>query len=182
MSNHQVEQTLHRLFLSVRISVDSAFGFIGHVEFAIGEAASAEQFIFGEITEGRLDRAVIIHFEKFLSSSSRFIYPTAPADTLGRHAYLHQHWWLSPDFFASPPLHELLARRGITVDSAYVADRHVRVVDPVGKHELIVFYLEGASTFSTPVGRIPPSMVGNVPPATASEVAGRARRAFQVVE
>jgi hypothetical protein len=45
---------------------------------------------------------------------------------------------------------------------------------------VIIFYLEGASTFGSSVGRIPPSIAGNVPPAVAKAVAERARRSFQV--
>jgi hypothetical protein len=177
-----VQQVVSDSLPRIRVGVDTSLGFLGRVQFPVGTTAAAEQFIYGEVRDGRLQRAVIVHFEHFLpSNDSRFVYPSAPADSLGSHSYLHQHWWLGPDFFASGAK-ALLDRRGISTDTAYVADRHVRAVDEAGKHEVIIFYLEGANTFSSPAGRIPPSMVGNVPPAVARAVAERARRSFQVLE
>ena len=132
---------------------------------------------------GAWPRAVVIHFERFLpTNDSRFVYPPSPADTLGKHSYLHQHWWLGSDFFAAREAKALLERRGITVDTAYLSDRHVRAVDSTGKHEIIIFYLEGASTFPEPVGRIPPSVAGNIPASIARQLTGRARRAFRMLE
>jgi hypothetical protein len=166
----------------IQVQVDTSFGYLGHAQFAVGDAARAEQFVFGDVRDGYLARAVVVHFESFHpGNDSRFVYPAAPADTLAGAAYLHQHWWLGPDFFDRPGVRSLLARRGVVPDSAYVADRHVRAVDSRGKHEIIIFYLEGASTFDQPPGRTVPGIAGNVPPAVARGMAERARKAFRVI-
>src|SRR5690606_4728312 len=98
---------------------------------------------FAEVRSGRVERAVIVHFEHFHpDNSSRFGYPPEPTAVLGGNTYLHQNWWLEADFFARPDIDSLLKHHALLVDTLHASDRHVRVVDEAAKHEVILFYLE----------------------------------------
>ena len=166
----------------VRVEVDSAFDYLGRVTLPVGEVALAEQFIFADVRNGRIERAVIVHFEHFFPDNARvFGYPPGPAATLGAHTYLHQNWWLGPDFMAKPALDSLIRRHGLATDSTYGSDRYVRVLDESTKHEFILFYLE-SGTLLKGVGRVAPRVAGDIPDETAREMAQRARRAFTVLD
>lgn len=165
----------------VRVEVDTTFDYLGHVTLPVGETARAEQFIFVETRNGRIARAVIVHFEHFFPDNARrFGYPPGPAATLGRHTYLHQNWWLGSDFMAKPAVDSLIRRRGLATDSSYGSDRYVRVLDESDKHEFILFYLESGSMLEG-VGRVAPRVAGDIPDDAALGLAQRARRAFRVV-
>jgi hypothetical protein len=166
----------------VRVDVDTAFDYLGRVTLPVGETAIAEQFIFADIRKGRIERAVIVHFEHFFPDNARhFGYPPGPTATLGGQVYLHQNWWLGADFMAKPALDSLIRRHGLATDSVYGSDRYVRVLDESTKHEFILFYLESASLLQG-VGRVAPRVAGDIPDEAAREMAQRARRAFRVVD
>ena len=165
----------------VRVEVDTAFEYLGHVTIPVGATAIAEQFIFAEVRNGRIARAVIVHFEHFFPDNARqFGYPPGPAATLGEHTYLHQNWRLGPDYMAKPAVDSLIRSRGLATDSVYGSDRYVRVLPESNKHEFILFYLESGALLEG-VGRVAPSVAGDIPPEAAQALAQRARRAFRVV-
>jgi hypothetical protein len=165
----------------IRVEVDTAFEYFGQVTLPVGEVAIAEQFIFAEVRNGRIERAVIVHFEHFFPDNARhFGYPPGPAATLGEHTYLHQNWWLGADYMAKPAVDSLIRGHGLTTDTVYGSDRYVRVLPESDKHEFILFYLESGTLLGN-VGRVAPSVAGDIPPEAAQALAQRARRAFRVV-
>lgn len=182
----QARQVIGRVVISdtlprVRVEVDSAFDYLGHVTIPVGQTALAEQFIFADVRNGRIERAVVVHFEHFFPDNvRRFGYPPGPTATLGEHTYLHQNWWLGPDYMGKPSVDSLIRRRGLTTDSVYGSDRYVRVLPESDKHEFILFYLE-SGTLLGDVGRVAPSVAGDIPPEAAQGLAQRARRAFRVM-
>jgi hypothetical protein len=107
--------------------------------------------------------------------------------TLGRHEYLHQTWAIRQfGLFEIPAIGEFLRVRGITAEPSWVVDRYVRTVDPAGRHEVILFYLESAAMHDpgmayggAPAAPPPPP---TPPPAVLAAVRQRAAQAFQVSE
>ena len=76
-AQRRIEQAIHSDTLPrVSVTVDPVLGYLGQLELDVGGRAKAEQHLFGELREGRLARAVIVHFEHFLPANTHtFEYP-----------------------------------------------------------------------------------------------------------
>ena len=158
-AQRRVEQTIHSDTLPrVSVSVDPSLGYLGRLELDVAGRARAEQHLFGEVVEGRLGRALIVHFEHFLPDNPHtFEYPRLRMARLGRHEFLHQTWPLPDwDLFRLPEMVNFLERRGLQAGTDWIVSRYVRVVSNDRKHEFIIFYLEPGSTLSIPVADLRP--------------------------
>lgn len=159
VAQRRVEQTVHSDTLPrVSVSVDPSLGYLGRLEFDVGGRARAEQHLFGEIVEGKLGRALIVHFEHFFPDNGHsFEYPRLRMTRLGRHEFLHQTWPLPDwDLFHLPEMVAFLERRGLQAGTDWIVSRYVRVVSDDRKHEFIIFYLEPGSSLSVPVADLRP--------------------------
>ncbi len=131
----------------IKIEVDSALSFIGSVSFNVDTIGVAEEYIFGEIKNGKLSRIFITHFEYFLPQNKlKFNYPRFRMATIGKQEYLHQIFF-GKDFelFKIKELSELFKSKGLEVEADWMMNRYVRAVDTDKKHEMILFYLEPGS-------------------------------------
>jgi len=158
-AQRRVAQVIHSDTLP-RITVEIApeLAYLGKVDLDVGGRAAAEQYLFGALDEGRLDQAVIVHFEHFLPGNDHtFEYPRLRMTQLGSHEYLHQTWPLPDwDLFRLPEMARFLAARGITAGRDWIVSRYVRVVSEDRKHEFIIFYLESGASLPVPVAELRP--------------------------
>jgi hypothetical protein len=169
------------------IAVDSSLRFLGHIAFPVDTIAAAEEFVFGSVTAGRLDRALIVHFEHFLPQlGHRFQYPRLEMMTLGSGEYLHQTWGFADlSLFREPALAGLLHGQRIEAGRRWVMDRYVRALAEDPQYEVIIFYLE-ADRLSDPsisYGGMPvaPPPPPTPPPAVREAIVTRALAAFRIV-
>lgn len=183
-AQRRVEQTIHSDTLPrVAVTVDPALGYLGRLELDVGGRARAEQQVFGELRDGRLARAVIVHFEHFLPGNDHtFEYPRLRMTRLGRHEFLHQTWPL-PDWelFRFPEMVSFLDQRGIEAGTDWIVSRYVRVVSDDRKHEFIIFYLEAGASLRVAVADLrPEGRARSEWPAIEQGLIARAAAAFEV--
>ncbi len=141
----------------VRVHLDPAFTFLGRVEGAVMNGTGhAERFVFGDVVQGELRRAAIVHFEHFLPDNARtFEYPRFRMDTLAGVEYLHQIWPQPQNqIFATAPLDSLLKAHGILAQPDWLLNRWARVVSADRKHELLLFYLESGATLGADISKL----------------------------
>ena len=121
--------------------------------------AKVEQFIFGQVKQGKLGKTMIVHFEHFLPTNDlTFIYPRLHMATLGKHEFLNQTWAIKDyGLFKRDKVKEFLAKNGLQAEPDWLVNRYVRAVDENKKHELIFFYMEPASSVSIPKDLIFPT-------------------------
>jgi hypothetical protein len=172
--------------LTIRVSADLTY--VGRLSYDIQDVAQAEEYVFATAASGKLQRAFVAHFERFLPTNDHFFeYPHLRMATLGHQEYLHQTWAIRQfDLFTVPAMQEFLRTRHLTAEASWLVDRYVRVVDEARKHEVIFFYLEAASIHATnihyggaPVEPPPPPAP---PPHIETEFVQRAHAAFRVSE
>jgi hypothetical protein len=135
---------------NIQIEVDTALTYIGNVSFDVDTIARAEEYIFSEIHNGKMGRTLIVHFEVFHPDNDlKFNYPRFRMKKLGNHEYLHQIFYV-PNFelFQTNELVNLFKDRALLYEADWMMNRYVRAVDLAKKNELILFYLEPASSFS----------------------------------
>ena len=171
--------------LEVRVS--GALAYLGRLAFAVDTVAQAEEFIFGDTAQGQLRRAVIVHFEHFLPTTTHtFNYPRLQMTRLGGDEYLHQTWALADfELFRLPAMTDFLRARGLRTEPRWLVDRYVRAVTDHPQYEVIIFYLEAGSVSApgilyggAPVAPPPPP---TPPPSVADSLLARARAAFEVL-
>ena len=138
---------------AITVVVDPAFPFLGHVHGAAMQGrAEFEQFLFAEVSNGRLGRAVIVHFEHALPGADfRFRYPRLEMVHLGGEEYLHQSFpAMQWDLFTSGPVKQLLEEKGRKAPGDWLVSRYVRATDSALSSEIILFYLEPAGELPAP--------------------------------
>jgi hypothetical protein len=183
-AQRRFEQTIHSDTLPrVSVSVDPALGYLGRIDLDVDGRARAEQHLFGELRNGRLARAVIVHFEHFLPGNAHtFEYPRLRMTRLGSHEFLHQTWPLPDwDLFRLPEMVRFLTGRGIEAGTDWIVSRYVRVVSEDRKHEFIIFYMEAGTSLPVPVAELRPGgRARGEWPAIEQGLIGRAAAAFDV--
>jgi hypothetical protein len=182
-------QVLHSTVLpelTIRVSADLRY--LGRLSYDVQGVAQAEEFVFAATAGGKVQRAFVAHFEGFLPTNDHFFeYPRLRMATLGQGEYLHQTWAIRQfDLFTVPAMQAFLRARDLTAEASWLIDRYVRVVDEARKHEVILFYLEAASTNPAQIhyGGAPfePPPPPAPPPSIEAEFIRRSHAAFQVSE
>ena len=143
-----VQHVLHSAAMpSLTVTVSSDLTYLGRLNYDVQDVAQAEEYIFADTTDGKLQRAFIAHFEHFLPGNEHvFNYPLLQMAMLGQHEYLHQTWAIREfDLFEIPAMKEFLRSRNLRAEASWLVDRYVRAVDEKRKNEVIFFYLEAAS-------------------------------------
>lgn len=171
----------------VRALVAGDLDFIGRVEGAVMNGrARAERFLFGEVVDGSLRRAVIVHFEGMVDASGTFDYPRFRMDTLAGAEYLHQVWPIPAfDLFTTEPFASLLLAHDIDVEADWLVNRWARVVDAERRNEILLFYLEPSSAFTVPIATMredwqPQGIAGSSHGALEAAFIERARAALRL--
>lgn len=189
-TTHRDGQTVHSdANPAIAVHVDPSLPFLGRTELDVRGRARAEQYFFADVQDGKLGRTVIVHFEHFLPTNEyTFGYPTFLMVTLDNHEYLHQRWPIPRfELLTLEPVKAMLAAANVTAEEGWLSNRYARVVDEAGKYELLLFYLEPASSSPVPIDLLAAEAQPNgVPPASgqwatiAAGLAERARAAFTV--
>ena len=147
---------------AITIKVDTSLGYLGKTALDVEGLAKAEQYWFGEVENGILVRAFIVHFEHFNDDNKNiFRYPQNRLAKIGNHQYTH-NVWAQPgfDMFELPEVAALLRKRGIQAGRDWLLNRYVRVVDKHNKAELILFYIEPLGNFGEAVRELAPRNLG----------------------
>jgi hypothetical protein len=184
-----VQHVLHSAAMpSLTVTVSSDLTYLGRLNYDVQDVGQAEEYIFADTADGKLQRAFIAHFEHFLPGNEHvFNYPRLRMAMLGQHEYLHQTWAIREfDLFEIPAMKEFLRSRNLRAEASWLVDRYVRAVDEKRKNEVIFFYLEAASANPSDIhyGGAPsePPPPPAPPPAVEREFLRRASAAFQVSE
>jgi hypothetical protein len=169
------------------VEVSGSLVYLGRLTFAVDTVAQAEEFVFGDTAQGRLQRAVIVHFEHFLPSTTHtFNYPRLQMARLGADEYLHQTWALADfELFRLPAMVDFLQARDLRAEPRWLVDRYVRAVTDHPQYEVIIFYLEAGSASApgivyggAPVAPPPPP---TPPDPVLQPLLARSRAAFRVL-
>jgi hypothetical protein len=184
--DHQTVRSTALPALTVTVSADLPF--VGELAYSVRDVAAADEFIFAQSHNGKLERLFIAHFEHFLDSNADvFRYPRLEMAQLGGHEYLHQTWAIKQfDLFTDADMAAFLRSHRLTAEPSWLVDRYVRVVDEVSKHEMIFFYLEAASLNSGDIhyGGAPaePPPPPKPPAAVTARLLEHAAHAFHVAD
>lgn len=137
------------------VSVDPSLPYIGRGEgIAMEETARYERFLFGEVKDGKLVRAAIVHFEEMIpgKNGGAFNYPRFRMASLGGEEYLHQIWPMpTNEVLDGEDLRALLSARGIKVEGPWLVGRYARGVGADKQHEILIFYMESEAALGSPV-------------------------------
>ena len=170
----------------VKVKIDPSFKYLGRVEMdAMQGKAKAEQFIFGEVKEGKLEKAVVVHFEHALPTNDfTFGYPRLKMVKLGNYEFLNQTWAIKDyQLLKNKEVKALFDSKNLQTEADWLMTRYVRVVDEAKKHELILFYLEAASSVSIPVEDLMEGGKSNDKwQQIAQNLIERSNQAFSIVE
>ena len=132
------------------ITVDESFRYVGRYEFAIGDIADGERFVFADADSMVVNRLFVAHFEGIRKDSDEvFRYSFDDAMELGGFRFRQNVWsYRTSESRAERPdsesakLADLLDEKGFTVADHLAMSRYVMVPDEERKHEMILFYLE----------------------------------------
>jgi len=139
---------------ALQITVDSAFEYVGILNFVLKEIALVERVIFAERQASNTTRLFIVQFEGFLDGvDSTYKYPTTNPISLGNHSYQHGVYMYSnagsvreAPGAESDRTTQFLGERGYIHDDGLAMSRFARIVDDARRHEVIIFYQETLSS------------------------------------
>lgn len=147
------ENVLHSTALpDIRIRIDSAFEYAGHVEINLGNTAAADMhfFVDADPQSKRLKRMIKFQFESFLpDAAGAYNYPLPDSTQLGQQMYLYNLGALSEiDIAREKPDGDIAQGRDFLLEQDYgewdelVFMRFVRLLDAEKRNEFIVVYSE----------------------------------------
>jgi hypothetical protein len=142
----------------LRVAIDPRLLYVGSFPFDIDGIAGGYRFVWGEVDKGKhLLRTFIIQKEGFYpSSGDSYNYQAPNLITLGNHAYQHNVFVADDEReIREHPGHEpdvtqkFLRGKGYDWDTQLVMSRFARIVDDAKKNEIIFFYTENLSAYTT---------------------------------
>ncbi len=138
----------------IRVQVADAFVYLGKFEFTIKGIAYGERHVFIDESDGKVERLFIFQFEGFLPDNTHtYNYSFAQAETLGGYRFRQNTWaYSNAESELKNPKGEgaLTARfvrsKGFELEDELMMSRFLMVPDEARRHEMILFYLENASS------------------------------------
>lgn len=126
------------------IAIDPSFQYLGHTQSVVmNNRATAEQFWFGKIENGRIVRAAIVHFEHWNDGvEGAFNYPTFRMRRLGANEYLHQSFPIENCSLVTDDVRALLQEANAAIAPHCLATRFVRATTTDKRSEIILFFVE----------------------------------------
>ncbi len=137
---------------AITVRVDPSVAYVDRLQFILYEVAQVDLFLFVQVEEARVVRALTVQFEGYLPHvDATYAYPETATVVLGAHTYasdvtvidlprlLEQH----PGSEAAQ-VADTLRRRGLAPAETVTMVRFARVVDAAGRHEVLITYLEAA--------------------------------------
>ncbi|NND70279.1 MAG: hypothetical protein HKN43_01740 [Rhodothermales bacterium] len=138
----------------ITFDVDPAFRFLGKFDFKIRDVAVGQRFIFADEADGLVARLFIVQFENFLPSNEEtYNYNFESAEDIGGHLFRQNTWaYSNADAERNNPTGEgaltaqFIRDAGLVLEDELIMSRFLTVPDKERRHEMILFYLEPAST------------------------------------
>lgn len=141
---------------AIRIRFDSKFNYVGKQRFVLYERAQAEQFFFvAADNRGRIQRMYLVQFEGYLPGvDAAYDYPATQTVTLAGQTYLVNAEAVSnvSDVIKQDPQSDMaraaafLQSKGLHISNSIRFQRFVRLVDDAKRNELLLIYVEDATT------------------------------------
>lgn len=185
-----------RVFVStylpeLRVEIDEAFAYVGHVEFDLKGLARVDRHVFVDADGARVERMIVFQFEGFLDDNDHtYHYRFTNPMTLGGATYNQNTYFFDTAVsIARNPGAEtdhtaaFLKEKGYELEDEQMTSRFVRVVDDARRHELILFYLENVSSTGYTLAEI--SRDGGIVPrhtALADGLTQRSLQSFTILE
>ena len=139
----------------IAITVDPAFKYIGKFDFVLKEIAKGERYVFVDADRGKkIKRLFIAQFEGFIPGNSHtYNYRFDNAELMAGHKFRQNTFAYSNlESERDAPAAEaaltakFLRDRGYKLEDELMMSRFLTVPDAERRNELILFYLENAST------------------------------------
>lgn len=139
---------------NIRIRIDRAFRYVGKIDFKIRDVAQGERYIFVESQDKVITRMFIAQFEGFLSNNAMtYNYSFQNALDLNGHRFKQNTFaYSNKEARTKNPTGEaaltaaFLRENGLALEDELMMSRFVTVPDSERRHELILFYVENASS------------------------------------
>lgn len=137
-----------------RIQVDQAFSYVGNFEFTIRDIAYGERHVFVDAQGSKVKRLFIFQFEGFLPNNEHFYrYTFTNAEVIAGFRFRQNTWAYSNASSAKenpagegPLTAEFLREKGYELEDELMMSRFLMVPDEAKRNEMILFYLENASS------------------------------------
>ncbi len=139
---------------ATKVRVDDAFSYLGSFDFVLKGIAYGERHIFADTADAKVRRLFIFQFEGFLPNNEHtYNYDFTHAETIGGHKFRQNTWAYSNEKAAkNNPNGEgaltaaFLRSKELELEDELMMSRFLMVPDDARRHEMILFYLENAST------------------------------------
>jgi|GEM_PF-947411 len=175
----------------IRVAVAPEFTYVGRFDFFIRDVAYGERFVFVDADDKKVQRLFIFQFEGFLPTNTMtYNYNFSQAEEMGGFRFRQNTWaYSNNDALINSPEGEgsltakFLRSKGYELEDELMMSRFLMVPDEERRNELILFYLENAST----TGRSIASFYDNQDNRTAhwreisKELTARSRESFSIV-
>ena len=134
----------------IRVRVDRALSYLGHLRFPLKGTACVERHFFARAENGRVRQLFIFQFEGFLDDNSKvYRWTVRNPHRLGAEDYHFNTWFFdSARLNAAEPDSEsaktdaFLRSNGLHLDAELMMARFARIVGEDKRHEFILFYME----------------------------------------
>lgn len=138
----------------INIGVANEFKYIGKFAFEIDSLATGERFVFADADQKNVRRLIIFQFEQFLPTTDEiYRYSFDNALVLGNHKFKQNTFaYSNAAALRNSPNREgaltatFLTGKGFSVEDEFMLSRYVTLGNADRKSELIIFYIENAST------------------------------------
>jgi len=138
----------------IKIKLKGDFKYVGKFDFKLGETAAGERYVFVEAKKKRIQRLFIAQFEGFLPNVQKtYNYKFDNALKFGAHKFRQNTYAYSNEADRrEKPGNEgvltaaFLREKGYAFEDEFMMSRFVTVPDAERRNELILFYIENAST------------------------------------
>lgn len=151
MANNVVHSKINP---ALAVSVSDEFQYVGSFDFVLKEIVEGERYVFVDSDGSKVNRLFILQFESFLPDNEHtYNYDFSNAEEIGNHRYRQNTWAYSnessrennPEGEGSLTA-DFLESKGYVLEDELMMSRFVMVPDSERRHEMILFYLENAST------------------------------------
>jgi len=176
----------------IKVTINKDFEYVGKIDFILKDIAKGERYIFVDVDRSRkIRRLFIAQFEEFLPGLSQtYNYNFDKAELIAGHKFRQNTYAFSnaaaeqenPNAEAALTV-KFLRERGYKLEDELMMSRFLTVPDAERKHELILFYMENASSTGKTISDF---YSGDNDTAVWREISigltARSRKAFKVSE
>ena len=144
---------------AIRVQVAEPFRYIGKFEFALKGIAAGERYVFVDVVAKKIKRLFVFQFEGFLPDNNHtYNYDFSEAEMISGHRFRQNTWaYGNEQLLRDSPGDEgaltaqFVREQGFDLEDELIMSRFLTVPDAARRNELILFYLENASTTGYPI-------------------------------